>query len=124
MPQRILIVDDEPNIAASLEFLLQRGGYEVRVAHNGEEALAEAGRFDPQLVLLDVMMPKLNGYEVCQRIRQGPSGRAVKIVMLTARGRDVDEQKGMALGADLYVTKPFSTRDLVARVKELLSPAA
>jgi DNA-binding response OmpR family regulator len=70
------------------------------------------------------MMPKLNGYEVCQRIRQGAAGRAVKIVMLTARGRDVDEQKGMALGADLYVTKPFSTRDLVARVKELLAPAA
>jgi DNA-binding response OmpR family regulator len=74
-------------------------------------------------VLLDVMMPKLNGYEVCQRIRQGPAGRDVKIVMLTARGRDVDEEKGMALGADLYVTKPFSTRELVAQVRELLAPA-
>ena len=121
MGQKILIVDDEPSIVASLEFLLGRGGYDVRVARNGEEALTEAERFDPALVLLDVMMPKLNGYEVCQRIRQGPRGRDVKIVMLTARGRDVDVQKGMALGADLYVTKPFSTKDLVARVKDLLA---
>ena len=119
MAHRILIVDDEPNIAASLEFLLQRGGYEVRVAHDGEEALAQAESFQPDLVLLDVMMPKLNGYEVCQRLRQ--NGRAVKIVMLTARGREVDEEKGKALGADLYVTKPFSTRELVAQVRELLA---
>jgi DNA-binding response OmpR family regulator len=117
--QRILIVDDEPNIAASLEFLLQRGGFDVRVAHDGEEALAQAEAFVPQLVLLDVMMPKLNGYEVCQRLRQ--SGRDLKIVMLTARGREVDAEKGRALGADLYVTKPFSTRELVARVRELLA---
>ena len=122
MGQRILIVDDEPNIAASLEFLLQRGGYEVKVAHNGEEALALAESFTPHLVLLDVMMPKLNGYEVCQRLRQ--NGRAVKIVMLTARGREVDVEKGKALGADLYVTKPFSTRELVAQVRELLGPAS
>ena len=121
MGQRILIVDDEPNIAASLEFLLLRGGYEVRVAHDGEEALAQAESFGPELVLLDVMMPKLNGYEVCQRLRQG--GRAMKIVMLTARGRGVDMEKSKALGADLYVTKPFSTRELVAQVRELLGPA-
>ena len=121
MGQKILIVDDEPNIVASLEFLLGRGGYDVRVARNGEEALVEADRFLPELVLLDVMMPKLNGYEVCQRIRQGPRGRDVKIVMLTARGRDVDVQKGLALGADLFVTKPFSTKELVQRVKELLA---
>jgi len=118
---RILIVDDEPNIAASLEFLLQRGGYDVRVAHDGEEALAQAESFRPELVLLDVMMPKLNGYEVCQRLRQGADGTAVKIVMLTARGREVDEEKGKALGADLYVTKPFSTRELVAQVRALLA---
>ncbi len=123
MGQRILIVDDEPNIAASLEFLLQRGGYEVRVAHDGEEALTQARSFRPQLVLLDVMMPKLNGYEVCQRLREGEDGTGVKIVMLTARGREVDEEKGRALGADLYVTKPFSTRELVARVRELLAAA-
>jgi two-component system, OmpR family, alkaline phosphatase synthesis response regulator PhoP len=119
--QRILIVDDEPNIAASLEFLLQRGGYDVKVAHNGEEALVQAESFRPQLVLLDVMMPKLNGYEVCQRLRQGENGAHVKIVMLTARGREVDVEKGRALGADLYVTKPFSTRELVDRVRELLA---
>ena len=123
MAQRILIVDDEPNIVASLEFLFGRGGYDVRVARNGEEALIEADRFDPQVVLLDVMMPKLNGYEVCQRLRQGPSGGSVKIVMLTSRGRDVDIKKGTALGADLFVTKPFSTKELVARVKDLLAPA-
>ena len=121
MGQRILIVDDEPNIAASLEFLLQRGGYEVKVARDGEEALAQVESFEPQLVLLDVMMPKLNGYEVCQRLRQGRSGAAVKIVMLTARGREVDVEKGRALGADLYVTKPFSTRELIAQVRELLA---
>ena len=121
MGQRILIVDDEPNIAASLEFLLQRGGYDVRVAHNGEDALVQAESFRPELVLLDVMMPKLNGYEVCQRLRQGENGTAVKIVMLTARGREVDVEKGRALGADLYVTKPFSTRELVAQVRELLA---
>jgi len=121
--QRILIVDDEPNIAASLEFLLQRGGYDVRVAHDGEEALAEARSFRPQLVLLDVMMPKLDGYEVCQRLREGENGAGVKIVMLTARGREVDAEKGKAIGADLFVTKPFSTRDLVAHVRELLGSA-
>ena len=124
MGQKILIVDDEPAIVASLEFLLGRGGYEVRVARNGEEALVEAERFIPELVLLDVMMPKLNGYEVCRRLRQAASGRQVKIVMLTARGRDVDVQKGMALGADLFVTKPFSTKELMARVKELLATPA
>ena len=123
MGQRILIVDDEPNIAASLEFLLQRGGYDVRVAHDGEEALAEARSFRPQLVLLDVMMPKLDGYEVCQRLREGENGAGVKIVMLTARGREVDAEKGKAIGADLFVTKPFSTRDLVAHVRELLGSA-
>ena len=121
MPQRILIVDDEPNIAASLEFLLQRGGFDVRVAHNGEEALAQAETFAPHLVLLDVMMPKLNGYEVCQRLRQAGPGAGPKIVMLTARGREVDVEKGKALGADLYVTKPFSTRELVAQVRDLLA---
>lgn len=94
------------------------------MARNGDEALIEADRFDPQLVLLDVMMPKLNGYEVCQRLRQGPSGSNVKIVMLTARGRDVDMKKGAALGADMFVTKPFSTKELVARVKELPAPVA
>ncbi|HEX5128802.1 MAG TPA: response regulator [Usitatibacter sp.] len=123
MPQRILIVDDEPNIAASLEFLLQRGGYEVRVARDGEDALAQAESFLPDLVLLDVMMPRLNGYDVCQRLRQGGTGAGVKIVMLTARGREVDVEKGKALGADLYVTKPFSTRELVAQVRELLAAA-
>jgi DNA-binding response OmpR family regulator len=123
MPQRILIVDDEPNIAASLEFLLQRGGYEVRVARDGEDALAQAESFLPDLVLLDVMMPRLNGYDVCQRLRQGGNGAGVKIVLLTARGREVDVEKGKALGADLYVTKPFSTRELVAQVRELLAAA-
>ena len=123
MGRRILIVDDEPNIVASLEFLFGRSGYDVRVAANGEEALAESGRFDPELVLLDVMMPKMNGYEVCERLRRRPGGGGVKIVMLTARGREVDMAKGLERGADLYVTKPFSTQQLVRQVKELLGPA-
>ncbi len=122
MSRKVLIAEDEPNIVASLEFLLRQSNYEVRVARDGEEALRLIESFAPQLVLLDVMMPKLNGYEVCQRIRQGPSGRDVKIVMLTARGREVDVEKGKGLGADLYVTKPFSTRDLVAQLKDLLAP--
>ena len=124
MAQRILIVDDEPNIVAALEFLLARGGYEVRTARDGEEAIAAALSFGPQLVLLDAMMPKLNGYEVCKRLREGDGTSRMKIVMLTARGRDSDVAKGMAHGADLFVTKPFATQELVARVRELLAPAA
>jgi DNA-binding response OmpR family regulator len=120
MAKRVLVVDDEPNIVMSLRFLMEREGFEVEVASSGQEAVAALDRAPADLVLLDVMMPELDGFEVCQRIRSQPAWRATKIVMLTAKGRAVERDKGLALGADAYVTKPFSTRDLVAKVKQML----
>jgi DNA-binding response OmpR family regulator len=120
MPSRILIVDDEPSIVISLEYLMKREGFEVAVASDGEAALAAVAARPPDLVILDVMMPKLNGFEVCQRLRAEPAWRGVRILMLTAKGRESELQKGLSLGADAYVTKPFSTRDLVAEVRRLL----
>ena len=121
MTKRVLIVDDEPNIVTALEFLLEKRGYEVKVAVNGEEALEQIETFKPDLVLLDVMMPKVSGYDVCQRMRSNPRWQSIKIVMLSAKGREVEVSKGMSLGADLYVTKPFSSAELVSRIDELLS---
>ena len=120
MDKRILIADDEPNIVVSLEFLMKQKGYAVQVASNGEDALRAVGEFRPDLVLLDVMMPRLSGYDVCQKIRENPAWSAIRIVMLSAKGRDIEVSKGLALGADAYVTKPFSTKELLARVQELL----
>jgi DNA-binding response OmpR family regulator len=120
MAKRVLVVDDEPNIVMSLRFLMEREGFEVEVAPTGEAALEALDRGPADLVLLDVMIPELDGFEVCQRIRGNPAWSATRIVMLTARGRDVERDKGLALGADAYVTKPFSTRELVARVKQML----
>ena len=120
MSKKILVADDEPNIVTALEFLLQRNGYDVRVARNGEEALKAIERDPPDLVLLDVMMPIKSGYEVCKRIRERPEWAQMKVVMLSAKGRDVEVTKGMAIGADLYVTKPFSTRDLVDKIRALV----
>jgi DNA-binding response OmpR family regulator len=119
MASKVLIVDDEPNIVLSLEFLMKQQGYETRVARDGEEALAEVERFRPDLVLLDVMLPRRDGFEVCQRLR-ADGWSDLKILMLTAKGRDVEIEKGLALGADGYVTKPFSTAELVARVADML----
>jgi DNA-binding response OmpR family regulator len=123
MAKRVLVVDDEPNIVMSLRFLMEREGFEVEVAPTGEAALEALGQAPADLVLLDVMMPKLDGFEVCQRIRGNPVWAGTKIVMLTAKGREVERDKGLALGADEYVTKPFSTRELVARVKRILGGA-
>ena len=120
MTKRILIADDEPNIVAALEFLLQRGGYEVHIARNGEEALGLVASLLPDLVLLDVMMPRKSGYEVCVRMRECAEWRHIKIVMLSAKGRDAEVTKGLSIGADLYVTKPFSTRDLIGKIDALL----
>ena len=120
MSRKILIVDDEPNIVISLEFLMKREGFGVSVAIDGEEALKKIAEIQPDLVLLDIMMPKRSGFEVCQEIRANPAWGAIKVVMLTAKGRDTEVQKGMALGADAYVTKPFSTKDLVATVRSVL----
>jgi DNA-binding response OmpR family regulator len=119
MPAKVLIVDDEPNIVVSLQFLMRKGGFETSVARDGEEALLEAERFRPDLVLLDVMMPRKDGYEVCQQLRSS-GWDDLKIVMLTAKGRESEITKGLALGADAYVTKPFSTSDLVDTVTRLL----
>jgi len=120
MGKKILIADDEPNIVISLEFLLKREGYQVVVAHNGAEALLRVRAERPDLAILDVMMPLRNGFEVCQDLRQDPEFKDIRIMMLTAKGRDTEVSKGMALGADVYMTKPFSTRELVAKVKALV----
>jgi DNA-binding response OmpR family regulator len=123
MTKRILIVDDEPNIVVSLEFLMKREGFDVAVAADGEAALKAFEEKRPDLVLLDIMLPKKNGFEVCQTIRANPEWQAVKIVMLTAKGRDTEVAKGTALGADAYMTKPFSTKDLIAQVRQMLDAA-
>jgi len=122
MKPSVLVVDDEPNIVVSLEFLMKQAGYDVRVARDGAAALKAIAERPPELVLLDVMMPKRNGYDVCQAIRANPAWRDVRIVMLTAKGRDIEREKGLALGADAYVTKPFSTREVVDLVKRYLEP--
>jgi DNA-binding response OmpR family regulator len=119
MASRVLIADDEPNIVISLEFLMKQQGYETRVARDGDEALAEVESFRPDLVLLDVMLPRRNGFEVCQKLR-ADGWADLRIVMLTAKGRDIEIEKGLALGADAYVTKPFSTGELVERVAGML----
>lgn len=124
MSHKILIVDDEPNIVISLEFLMQQSGYEVAIARDGEEALAQMASFQPDLVLLDVMLPLRNGFEVCQKIRENSLWNRVKVVMLSAKGREIEVSKGLALGADAYITKPFSTKDLIAQVQRLLSDRA
>jgi len=120
MSRKILVADDEPNIVLSLEFLMQQAGFDVRTVGDGEAALAAMAQETPDLVLLDVMMPKKDGYEVCQTIRQNPAWENVRIVMLTAKGRDVEREKGLAMGADDYVTKPFATQELVSKVSEIL----
>ena len=122
MGKRVLVVDDEPNIVMSLRFLMEREGLEVEVAPTGEAALQALERAPADLVLLDVMMPEIDGFEVCQRIRAHPAWAGTPIIMLTAKGREVEREKGRALGADDYITKPFSTRELVARVKQMLGP--
>jgi len=121
MAKKVLIVDDEPNIVAALEYLLQRSGYEIRAAANGEEALEQVQAFVPDLVLLDVMMPRRSGFDVCQRIREHPEWGRIKILMLSAKGREADASKGLSLGADAYITKPFSNADLVERIGSLLA---
>ncbi len=121
MSQKILVADDEPNIVISLEYLMKREGYTVLVARDGQEALDMIARDRPDLVLLDVMMPKKSGFEVCQAVRASEELQATKILMLTAKGRDTDVAKGLALGADAYMTKPFSTRELVQKVADMLA---
>lgn len=121
MSKRILIVDDEPNIVISLEFLMMREGHEVRVARDGEAGLAAVRTHRPDLVVLDVMMPKLDGFAVLEAVRADAALAGTRILMLTAKGREAEQNKGLALGADAYMPKPFSTKALVEKVKELLA---
>ena len=120
MTRTVLLVDDEPNIILSLEFLIEQAGYEARVARDGEAALKAIEEHKPDLVLLDVMLPKRDGFDVCERIRANPAWKNIRIVMLTAKGRDSEREKGLALGADAYITKPFSTREAMEQIKRFL----
>jgi len=116
----ILLVDDEPNIVMSLEFLMRKNGYQVGIARNGTEALAAIDQTPYDLVLLDVMMPDVDGYQVCRQLRQRPDRAATKVIFLSAKSQPADVQKGYEAGADLYIPKPFSTRQLMQKVRELL----
>ena len=120
MPQTILVVEDEPNIVESLSFLMKKAGFIVRVARDANTAIRTIESAAPDLVLLDIMMPRRDGYEVCRTIRANPDWDHVRIIMLSAKGRDLDRRKGLDLGADDYITKPFSTREIVERVQEIL----
>ena len=120
MPKKILIVDDEPNIVLSLEFLMKRAGFEVQIAGDGEQALELLAAERPDLMILDVMMPRKNGFEVCAEVRADPRLQHLPILMLSAKGREAEMNKGLALGADAYITKPFSTHELVDQVNCLL----
>jgi two-component system, OmpR family, alkaline phosphatase synthesis response regulator PhoP len=118
MARTVLVADDEPSILLSLQFLLNKAGYEVRVARDGQEAIDSVRQVTPDLIILDAMMPAVSGYDVCEYLRSVPDFHDIPVIMLTAKGRDIDRQKGMALGATDYITKPFSTRDLVEMVKK------
>jgi len=120
MNKTVLIVDDEEYIVTSLEYVMKSAGYEVEVAYDGEQAIEKVKETAPDLLILDVMMPKLDGFEVCEKIRANPLWESIRIIMLTAKGRDSERDKGISLGADAYMTKPFSTRDILKRVTELL----
>ena len=123
MPKEILIVDDEPDVVVPIQFLMEQQGYLVMVAERGEDALDLIYQYKPDLVILDILLPGIDGYEVCEIIRLDANYREIKIIFLTAKGREVDTAKGLSLGADAYITKPFSNTELVAKVKELLEKA-
>ena len=120
MTRTVLLVDDEPNIVLSLQFLIEQAGYRALVARDGEAALEAIEEHEPDLVLLDVMLPKRDGFDVCETIRARPEWNDIRIVMLTAKGRDSEREKGLALGADAYITKPFSTRDAMEQIRHFL----
>ncbi len=120
MTRRVLVVEDEPNIVDSLSFLMKQAGFVVQVARDGDTALRVLESQVPDLILLDVMLPRRDGFDVCRAIRANPEWSQVKVIMLTAKGRDLDRRKGLEIGADDYVTKPFSTREIVERVRVLL----
>ena len=121
MAKRILIVEDEPNIVVPLQFSLEQKRYQVSVAESGEEAIDQIAKFKPDLILLDIMLPGIDGFEVCQTVRQNPETRDTKVVFLSAMGRDIDVAKGMALDADAYIIKPFSILEVMETVGNLLA---
>ena len=121
MAKKILIVDDEPSITVPLKFLMEQNQFEVMVVHSGEEAMSVIDGFEPNLVLLDVMLPAVDGFQVCQNLKEDPRLKHIKIVFLSAMTRDLDIAKGNTLGADAYITKPFSNADVVRQVKDLLA---
>jgi len=120
MPKKVLIVDDEPNIIVPLQFLMEQNGYKVSVAASGEEAIKIIAKTKPDIILLDIMLPGIDGYQVCQNVRTNPKWKNTKIIFLSAKGREIDVVKGIALSADAYIKKPFAIADVVAKVKELL----
>ena len=120
----VLVVDDEPNIVLSLEFLMEQAGFTVTTAEDGEQALACVERATPDLILLDIGLPGISGFDVLEQLRAQPITERLPIIILTAHGREVEREKGMALGADDYITKPFSTQGLVEKVRQLLSETA
>ena len=120
MAKKILIVDDEPSIIVALQLLMEQNGYETLVAFSGEEAMEVVAQHRPDLILLDIMLPVVDGFEVCQRVREKAEWKDIRIVLVTALDRESNVAKGLALGADAYVTKPFANADLIAKVKELL----
>jgi len=123
MSRRVLIAEDEQSIVASLDFLMRRCGYETRIASDGAAALRSLEEFDPDLVLLDLMLPGCSGFDVCEFIRERPRHAHTRVLMLTAHGGPGSEARGREAGADDYVLKPFATRDLVARAQRLLGDA-
>ena len=123
MSHDVLVVEDERSIALSLEFLMKQAGHSVRTAVDGRAALEALAERAPDLVLLDVNLPELDGYEVCRRIRESAAWRETRVLMLTAKGRDIEREKGLAAGADGYITKPFATREVVEQVRALLEAA-
>ena len=124
MAHSILVVDDEPNIVLSLEFLMKKAGFDVRTAADGEEAMQAIRTEPPALILLDINIPKMNGYEICESVRGSKEWRDIRIVMITAKGRDIEREKGLAMGADDYITKPFATQEVVDKVREILGEDA
>ena len=121
MAKKILIVDDEPSIIVPLQFLMEQNGYEVMVAFSGEEAMETIAQTPPDLILLDIMLPVIDGFEVCQRVRENIDWQRIPIILLTAMGSETNVAKGLALGANAYITKPFSNADVIRKVKDLLS---
>jgi DNA-binding response OmpR family regulator len=123
MAKKVLVCDDEPYIVESVSYVVRKAGYEVVIAEDGLEALNAGKREKPDLIFLDIMMPKLSGYEVCRQLKEDPETRDAYIVMLTARGQEEDERKALDMGADEFMTKPFSPRKMRAKLEEVLGSA-